>query len=327
MTTMRVTIRGMLLLALAISMAAQEPTFRAQSNLVTVPALIRDERGNPVYGLQARDFIIEDDGQEQAVQLDEATESEPISMVVAVQCGRRAVREFPRMRGLGAMLNPVFAQPEAQVALVEFDGYVRLGADFTHDSDKIGDALKHLEPGDGGAATLDAVQFSVRLLERAPTGQRRVLLLISETRDHGSRFAKIQDVVAAVGNSNTVVYALAFSPSWSEVLDTGRGSNRDEARNSGDLLAPLVMASQAMRRNTAKAVAGMTGGEYEMFSSRKSFERLMMEFTNHLQSRYLLSFEPKNPHPGLHEIRVRLRDPEKRTILARSSYWANGTAQ
>jgi VWFA-related protein len=318
------TSRGILCFALAVATAAQEPTFRAQSNLVTVPALIKNERGDPVYGLQATDFIIEDDGQEQPVQLDEAAEAEPVSMVVAVQCGRRAAREFPRMRGLGAMLNPVFAQPESQVALVEFDGHVTLAHDFTHDSDKIADALQRLEAGDGGAATLDAVQFSVRRLDRAPAGHRRVLLLISETRDHASKFTKIQDVVAAVGNSSTVVYALAFSPSWSEVLDTERGSNRDEGRSSGDLLAPLLMASQAIRRNTPKAVAGMTGGEYEMFSSRKSFERLMTEFTNHLQSRYLLRFEPKDPHPGLHEIRVRLRAPGKRTILARSSYWAKG---
>lgn len=326
MTAMRM-IGGMLCVVLAAIAAAQEPTFRAQSNLVTVPALIKDEQGNPVYGLEATDFIIEDDGHEQPVQLDEIAESEPISMVVAVQCGRRAAREFARMRGLGAMLNPVFAQPESQVALVEFDGHVSLAADFTHDSDKLNDALQHLESGDGGAATLDAVQFSVRLLDRVPAGQRRVLLLVSETRDHGSKFSKIQDVVAAVGNSNTVIYALAFSPSWSEVLDTERGSNRDEGRNSGDLLAPLLMASQAIRRNTPKAVAGMTGGEYELFSSRKSFERLMTEFTNHLHSRYLLSFEPKNPHPGLHEIRVRLKDPGKRTILTRSRYWANGAAQ
>lgn len=327
MPSTQTTLRKFLLLLLCASAPAQETTFRAQSNLVTVPVLIKDERGDPVYGLQAADFIMEDDGRPQSVQMDEAAEAEPISLVLALQCGRRAGREFPRMRGLGAMLNPIFAQPEAAVALVTFDSHVSLVRDFTSDSDKLNDALQKLEPGDDGAATLDAVQYAVRMLERAPVKNRRVLLLISETRDHGSRFAKIEDVVAEVGNSNTVVYSLTFSPSWSQVLDTERGSNRDEGRTSGDLLAPLMMASQAMRRNTAKAIAGMTGGEYEMFSSRKSFEKLMTGFSNHLHSRYLLSFEPKNPHPGLHEIRVRLKEPGKRTILARSSYWANGTTQ
>jgi hypothetical protein len=65
----------------------------------------------------------------------------------------------------------------------------------------------------------------------------------------------------------------------------------------------------------------MTGGEYELFSSRKSFETKMTSFSNHLHSRYLLSFEPKDPHPGLHEIHVRLKQPGTATVLSRTSYW------
>jgi hypothetical protein len=48
----------------------------------------------------------------------------------------------------------------------------------------------------------------------------------------------------------------------------------------------------------------------------------MNDFTNHLHSRYLLSFVPKDPRPGLHQITVRLRDGSKTTVLARTSYWA-----
>jgi VWFA-related protein len=303
---------------------AQEPTFRAQSNVVTVPVLVRDAQGKAVYGLQASDFMVQDEGVTQTVVMDEAAESEPISVVIAVQTGRRAFREFPRMRGLSALLEPLFAQAESRVALVEFDSAVTVAQNFSHSPVGIDAALQQLEPGDGGAAILDAVKFSVGLLENSPQRHRRVLLLISETRDHGSHAAKIEEVVAAVGNSNVVVYALPFSPSWSQVLDTERGSNKDEWGAGPDLLSPLLMASQAVRKNSPRAIASMTGGEYEMFSSRKSFERLMTEFTNHLHSRYLLSFEPKNPHPGLHAIRVELKEPEKRTILARTSYWAEG---
>jgi VWFA-related protein len=316
---------SLLVLALAAPAGALEPTFRARTNVVTVPVLVLDEHGQAIYGLRATDFLVRDDGESQPVQLDEAAESEPISLVIAVQTGRRAFREFPRMKGLAAMLDPIIAQPESRVALVEFDGAVNLAQNFSHDSLGITSTLEHLEPGKGGAAILDAVQFSVHLLEQSPQPHRRLLLLISETRDHGSHHAKIEKVVADVGNSNVVVYALPFSPSWSQVLDTERGSNKDEGRTSGDLLAPLMMASQAVRRNTPRAIADMTGGEYELFSSRKSFERLMTDFTNHLHSRYLLSFEPKDPHPGLHAIRVQLKDPGKRTVLARSRYWAEGT--
>jgi VWFA-related protein len=327
MTRIRVRFGFLLGMLLVPGAFPQKSTFHAESNVVTVPTLVKDEKGQAVYGLQAGDFIIEDDGVQQAARMDESADSEPISMVLLLQCGRRANREFPRMLGLKSMINPVLDQPGSEVALVEFDSGVNLVRDFTSSSDSMDSALNELRSGDGGAAILDAVQYSLRLLAHTPKGHRRVLLLISETRDHGSHFAKIDAVVSVVGTQSTVVYALPFSPALSQVLDTERGSNQDEWGSTPDLLAPLVMASQAMRRNTPKTIAEMTGGEYQVFTSRKSFERLMTSFTNHLQSRYLLSFEPKNPHPGLHQIRVRLREPSGHTVLARTSYWANGSAQ
>jgi len=84
------------------------------------------------------------------------------------------------------------------------------------------------------------------------------------------------------------------------------------------------MAAEAMKKNAPKTVASMSGGEYELFATQKHFDDRMIDFTNHLRSRYLLSVEPKNPHPGLHQLRVRLRNPADRTVLARTSYWAAG---
>ena len=88
----------LLLLFVATVVAQEEPTFRTQSNVVLVPALVRDKAGEMVYGLQAKDFIIEDDGVAQTVHLDEAAEDNPVSVVVAVQCGRRADFQSPCTR-------------------------------------------------------------------------------------------------------------------------------------------------------------------------------------------------------------------------------------
>jgi len=315
-------------LVLGLSAVAQEPTFRSQTNLVLVPALVRDANGKPVYGLQAKDFVIEDDGVQQVIQLDEAAESNPVSLVIAIQRGRRASYEFPRIQGLSSMLQPILDQGDAEIALVEFDSTVELKRDFTSDGSLISQDLKNLQYGDSGAAILDAVYFSEKLLEKVPKDRQRVLLLISETRDHGSVWAKkIDEVVTLIGNSNTTVYALPFSPSLSNVLDTMRGNNSEEMNEGPDLLAPLRMAVQAMKKNAPKTVASMTGGEYELFDTRNSFENRMLDFTNHLHSRYLLSFEPKDPHAGLHHIRVALRNPGDVTVLARSRYWAESAAQ
>jgi VWFA-related protein len=316
------------LLSLLCGAAAQEPTFSSQSNVVLVPALVKGEDGRAVYGLEAKDFVIEDDGVEQKIKLDEAAEEEPVSVIVAIQCGREAKHELPRMQGLSSMLEPILTQPQNRIALVEFDTQVNLVQDFTNDSSLIEQGLKNLKPGDTGAAIYDAVNYSVNLLNKLPDAGQRVLLLISETRDHGSHWAKLDDVVALIGDSNTAVYALAFSPALSNVLDTERGKRWEDAQAGPPSVIPLiVLAMEAMRKNAPEAIASMTGGEYALFESRNRFETHMLDFTNHLRSRYLLSFQPQDPHAGLHQIRMRLRrkDAKKQSVLARSSYWAGGT--
>ena len=80
----------LLVLVFGSALAQEEPTFSSQSNLVLVPTMVSDGKGNIIYGLHAQDFIIEDDGIDQEVHLDEAAESSPVSLMIAVQCGRRA---------------------------------------------------------------------------------------------------------------------------------------------------------------------------------------------------------------------------------------------
>lgn len=321
--------RILLLLLLLASAASpqQVPNVRVQSNVVLVPTLVKDAEGHVVYGLNQSDFVIEDDGVEQAVHLDEFARSQPASVVVAVQTGRRAWREYSTMRGIGPMLTAVFDQLRSRLALVEFDSHVRLVENFSDDETFVDQDLNNLQPGDNGAAIRDAVDFSVHLLEKEPADRQRVLLLVSENRDHGSHTAETDDVVAAIGDSNTVVYALAFSPSLSQVLDTERGANRDEAYWDAppDIKGTLLMARNAMKKNITQAIAEMTGGEYELFTTRKGFETRLVDFNNHLHGRYVLSFAPQEPHPGIHQIKVHLKQSSSQTtVLSRTTYWAKG---
>lgn len=301
--------------------AAQDvnQVLRTQTTVVLAPTLVKDGKGKLIFGLQAGDFSIEDDGIEQMVQLDEQ-DLQPVSLVIALQSGGAAFSEFERMQGLGAMINPLLDQGNTEVAIVEFDSKVNLVRDFTRDEKQVRGELRKLRRGDGGAAILDAVNYSVSMLNKIPNDRLRMLLLISETRDHGSSLP-LANVATAMAGSNIVVYALAFSPALSEVLDDVRG-NTPAKSNNMDLLAPILMAAQGMRKNIPKAIAAMTGGQYELFKSGKSFDLRMNQFDNDLYNRYLLSFQPSDPHPGLHKVQVKLTSPRKHaTVIARNSYW------
>src|SRR5579859_1884091 len=156
--------------------------------------------------------------------MDEAEPQEAVSLVIAIQSGRSALFEFQRMKGISAMLDQIVSQPQVQTAIVVFDSDVNLAQDFSFDFASTETFLKSMMEGprrnmpDGDrreAAILDAMHYSVKLLGKQPEDSRRVLLLISETRDHGSHAATIDDVVTAISASNAVVYALAFSPTAS----------------------------------------------------------------------------------------------------------------
>ena len=315
---------SILLALLSGGALSQETTLRSQSNVVLIPALVRDAQGRIVYGLEAKNFVVEDNGVEQAVRLDETPEGQPVSLVIAIQKGRRASYEFPRMQGLKTMIDPLFAMGTARAAVVEFDSQVQLTRNFTSDESLIDADLTNLQAGDDGATILDAIRYSVGLLDKEPQERLRVLLLISETRDHGSH-VKIDDAVAAIGRCNAVMYALAFSPALSNILDTGRGVNKNEMHDGINFLDLAYRMAQAMRKNVPSTMAAMTGGEYELFATRKKFDVRMNDFTNHLHSRYLLSFAPKSPRPGLHQITVRVKDAGDSTVQARTSYWAEDT--
>ena len=313
-------------LILVSAMAQDNPVFRGQSQIVLVPTLVMDPDGHLVGGLTAQDFVVEDDGVEQTVELDASADAEPASIVVALQIGRRARREFARISQLGSLLDNIIAEGSAtsEVTIVEFDSRVRTVRGFTPKETSIADYMKDLSPGDNGAAILDAVNYSIRLLSNLPKDRVKFLLLVSETRDHGSKKSSLEEVVQNAGRSDVLMYALPFSPSLSQFLDTQRGLNRDEWRPAGaawDVGNATFMAMNALRKNVPKGLASMTGGQYELFATQKGFENDIVDFTNHMHARYVLSFRPKQAHPGLHQLSVRVRRSEDMTVLARTSYW------
>jgi VWFA-related protein len=186
------------------------PTLSTQTNVVLVPALVQDAKGNPVFTLKASDFTVTDDGIPQSLKLDEETGSEPLALVIAVETGGAGRDKLESYRNLGTLLGAVVGGVPHVVAVVAFDGAPTVMQGFTRDMDAAEVALNHLDRGDKDAAVLDGLKFSIDLLRKAPKGYRRVVLLISETIDRDSQ-AKLDEVLQALSDTNTSIYALAFS--------------------------------------------------------------------------------------------------------------------
>jgi len=296
----------------------EPPTFRVNTSVVLVPTLVEDRSGEVIYGLKPSDFILLDNGVKQNVHVDEEMDTDPVSLVICIQRSRDATLEFDKFAHLGPLLQLFTGGNQGEAALVVFDSKPVYLEGFQQDTSYIERDLQQLPEGDGGAAILDAVGFSVNLLEQRPPDHRRVLLLISETRDHGSRHITIPQLVERIGTSNTLVFSVSFSPSKAEMMNWAKGNIGGDT----GLLGPVLMAVNAMRRNVPKTLADMSGGEYEPFAREKGFENRIAEAARHAHNRYMLSFYPTDPTPGLHTLEVKLTQDYGARIVARANYWA-----
>jgi VWFA-related protein len=298
------------------------PTFRVSTSVVVVPTLVEKTNGEVLYGLKPTDFSVLDNGVEQKVQVDDDLDTQPVSLVVCIERGRDAPLEFDKIGKLGPLLDLFTRNGQGNIALVAFDSRATWVEPFGQDTDSITRDLRQMPAGDGGAAILDAVGYSVNLLEQQPPDHRRVLLLISESRDHGSYHFNIPQLVERIGTSNTLVLSLVFSPGKAEIINWGKGEPAGATGNELNILAPLVMTMNAMRRNTPKTLADLSGGEYDPFTREKGFEDRVAEVASHARNRYILSFHPTDLTPGLHTIQVKLNQDYGAHVVARNSYWA-----
>jgi VWFA-related protein len=255
------------------------------------------------------------------VRLEQAPEQTGLSLVIVVQCSRAAGLESAKIAGLSTMIEDITGAAPHEVAVLTYGSKLSLLTDFTADPQKLGAAVSAIKPcAEDGAATYDAVEYATQLLEDRENHYRRAILLISETRDHGS-LTTAQEVIEELGRTNTVVNSVAYSPArdifLSQLKPDGYGST-----HVMDLTPLLFMAINAMRDNASSEIATLSGGEYQNFTTRKGFDQALGHLANQLHNFYLLSFQPQGkPAIGYHSIRVAVLEHPDAQVRNRSTYW------
>ena len=349
------------LLALATACFAQEPatnqsTLKAKSTLVMVPAFVSSKHGQVMFGLQAKDFLLMDNGEPQQLKLEEDTDSQPLALAVAVETGGLGATHLEHYRELDAILDAFIGNVERRVAVVSFDAAPHLTLDFTPNTDDAGHALANLSAGDQGAAILDAVVFAVAKLREQPAPYRRAILLLSETIDQGSK-TTLADALRLVSDTNTAIYTFAFSSTRAAVSHEAskitstepgpahgcfsrEGADREyEGHYSKQVLdcisqlaPPLRLATMSflwarngLRTNTAESLSQLTGRRFSHFHDAKDLKAGLIALSNDIPNYYVLSFTPSNPTPGLHALKLTVKDRPQAVAKSRREYWIDET--
>lgn len=343
--------------------AQQTPTITVHSNIVEVPALVTTKKGDIVFALKPSDFRLTDDGIPQRIRLVSDTDSQPLAMAIVVETGGDGAAHLGDYQDLGVLLDSIIGGVDHRVSLITFDSAPHLVVPFTPVTDEVEAALYHLQPGNSGASILDAVAFALRLLRQQPPQYRRALLLISETVDQGSFTSRTQ-ALRLISDTNTTMYTFAFSSTRSAVaheaskFDDGapgpahgcfsrnyQGDTADADEYKGhyprqildcisQLAPPLRLATMmfltahdALRTNTAETIAQLAGGEAFRFHNAKTLQKDLLRVSNDVPNFYIFSFQPTDPTPGLHALRLTLPDRPQLRLQARKEYWIDPAPQ
>jgi VWFA-related protein len=351
---------GTLVLAQAPQAAAPAPqaseespetTFRSSTFNIIAPTLVTDKAGNIIDGLQPHQFYLLDNKKSQDIHVDVAFL--PISMVVLVEASARVDGTIlTQLKKLGTLI-PTVAGDHGEVAVVAVDSRLRTMQDFTSDTDKIKAAIDKINAGNSGNRIIDGVDQAVYMLRHRPKENRKIILLVSETRDQESE-GRLKQTLMDANFSNVIVYtvdisqvivrltekpqpprpdpiAITAQPTYAGRPNTPTTNSQNYGPAQVQFLPVLTEIYKETKRifvdSTTEALAKGTGGQEFSFTKQRGLEDAMQKISTEIRSQYLITYAPNNKEePGFHTIVVGIDSPGYVT-KTRPGYWVGGGKQ
>ncbi len=308
---------------LAATLPAQDPIFHVPVRLIIAPTSVTDAHGKFINGLRAADFALYDNEVRQ--QIHEDADFLPISMVAAIQTNLEVAAIRPKIRDLGPLLGTLVVGAGGEAAILTFNKKVRMLQDFTSDLGLITHSLRQIEFTQDNSHLIDATLHAIRLLEKRPPERRRIILLISETRDQGSD-SQLRDAVAEAELHNILIYSLNVSRlhAMKQVFLPAYDGPKGTAL-SIDLMLLIKEIYGGVKtvaaENPLSVLTRYTGGKQYSFLKRRSLEDAITKIGEEIHGQYLLSYRPSNtPGSGYHKIRVEMNRSQF-AVRSRPGYW------
>ncbi|HEY7336638.1 MAG TPA: VWA domain-containing protein [Bryobacteraceae bacterium] len=319
------------------------PKFVQSVKEVMAPVTVTDRDGKVVNGLTALNFRLLDNGKPQAISVD--TLAHPISLVVAVQANSTVEAILPQIRKIGSVFDDLVIGANGELAVLAFDHRIQTMTPFTSDPDKIHDAFKRIRTGSSASHLNEATTQALNMLRSRPPDRRRILVLISESRDVGSHY-RVRDVLTEAEFADIVIYPIDIShlltsltakqlpnrqalippggvPLPAGVLNTPTLElQQNQNGNWVPLFKEMFIAAKAIFvPNPLEVYSKFTGGREYSFMSQRGLESAVSDIGEELHSQYLLTYSPNDQDDaGFHEIEVQIDKPDLK-VRTRNGYW------
>jgi len=326
---------------------------KVQVALVNMPVTVRDNKGEMVHDLDAKDFRITDNGVEQRISHFDFG-GDPVSLVILLETSSRIDPILPEMRKAGILFTQMVMGLDGEAAVVGFNDGVDKLQDFTNNADAIENVVTRLQTGTSGLKLYDAMAIGVDMLasrKPQPTvdgpGKRRVMLVLSETVDSGSE-TKLGEVLRKAQLANITIYSVGLSTTRSELhsepkhkgpapiappgISTlppapGRapGPGNESTGSAVDLLGLAIWAVEhadnKVKDHAMEVACVATGGEHLSTYKNRSIENAIDDIGAELHAQYTISYAPSGTNDfGYHEIKVEVHRKNMK-VRARPGYY------
>jgi Ca-activated chloride channel homolog len=291
---------------------------RVATNEVIVPVTVTDANGDFALDLSQREFHVFDDGVEQTIDQWDLG-GDPLAVALVLETSTRLHGMIPVIHSLGSIFTETAMALDGEGAVITYDSTADVREPFTQDHDAVENAIKRVKFEASERSLYDGMALAVQLLKAEPPKWRRIMLIVGESEDGGSK-AKLGPVVRDAEHSNISIYAV------------GPGSMaRDLRLDAGALwAAPAIWLLQQginkAKNHELEVAAAATGGIHYSAVHAARARRALDLIGAELHAQYIIGYRPNSERgPGFHAITVTVSRPNV-TIRARPGYYVASPA-
>jgi VWFA-related protein len=157
------------------------------------------------------------------------------------------------------------------------------------------------------------------MLETRPEGYRRVMLVLGESRDRGSKM-KLPQAIELVQRAGVIMYMATYSAAAAPWIT--RPEDAPPLPGGPDNLGGIAELVRLGKTNAADAFARATGGRHLSFLTMNALEETISRMGEEIHSQYLLSFVPASSNGGgFRRLEVTVPSRPDAIVRARPGYW------
>jgi len=288
------TIAILVAATLTVAAGQETPTFKATTQIVSVPATVLDGQGRLVPNLEQDEFTILDNGKPQQITFFQ-NETQPFTVVVMLDYSASMTSSLDLLRAASEQfLLRMLPQDKGQVGA--FSDRIEFSGKFTNDRDDLISALRDLQYGNP-TRLWDAVDQSIDMLK--PVDGRKVVLVFTDGDDTYSKtgFGAVLDHAK---QNEVMVYAIGLQSTYFN--------------------GQRMVRSQPDR--SLKKIAEETGGGYFELKKTDELAPTFTRVAQELHSLYTIGFSPAALDGKEHKLDLKMKQSGM-VARARKSYIAS----